>query len=341
MRHLSIYVRLVFFTFCYLSSPYLEAAYTIKNGRIVDVDKLATLQPDQHFSLGQTAMNNGDWQEASRQFAIVSNNFPNNPYGQQSLYYLGIAEFNLKEYDFANKAFSAYLKCQNNPPYFLEAIEYKYAIAEQLRGGAKRRLLGTKQLPKWSTGKSLALAIYDEVITAMPSHEMAAQALYAKGCLLWEKREYRLSIESFQLLCSRFPKNELTPTSYVNISCIYYDLCQNEPQNPDVLAFAELNAKKFIHEFPKDERIDEVRQNVQQIKECYATALYETARYYEKIKQPRASLIYYSNTIKNFPDTLVAQRCRDRLEQMGFTHDARALAPLVFPVPLSKKDKNS
>ncbi len=164
--------------------------------------------------------------------------------------------------------------------------------------------------------RTMALKIYDEVIAAMPSNEMATKVLYSKGFLVWEMEEYRDSIDAFQLLCKRFPKSELTPDSYVIISRIYYDLCQSEPQNPDILSFAELNARKFKQEFPKEERVCQAEHNVQQIKELYASALYETGQFYERVKQPRASIIYYYNAINQFPQTEIAQKCKARLHAL-------------------------
>lgn len=315
MKLKKVYLAFAFLVFGSISSS-VEAAYSIQNGKLVNADIVATLPVDQHYNLGIKAMRDCDWREASRQFTIISTQFSSSPYGQESLYHLGVAEYNLSEYDFANDAFSQYLKSQNNPQHFLNAIEYKYYIAEKFRCGARRRFLGTKQLPKWATGRTMALKIYDEVIGAMPSHEIATRALYSKGFLLWEMDEYRDSIDAFQLLCKRFPKSELTPDSYVIISRIYRDLCRSEPQNPDILAFAELNARRFRLEFPKEPRLSEADQNVQQIKELYAGALYDTGKFYEKLNQPRASIIYYYNAINQFPDTQIAQKCKERLHAL-------------------------
>ena len=318
-----IYLGLALLTLAINTS--LEGAYTIQNGSLVNANVIATLPVEEHYNLGVKAMNNKDWREAASQFTIVSSSFPTSSYGQEAFYYLGVAEYNMDEFDFANNAFSQYLKCQNNPQHFLSAIEYKYCIAEQFRGGAKRRFLGTKQLPKWATGRTMALKIYDEVISAMPSHEMATRALYSKGYLLWETGEYRDSIDSFQLLCKRFPKSELTPDAYVIISRIYQDLCQSEPQNSDILAFAELNARKFRQEFPKEERLSQADHNVQQIKELYAGALFETGMFYERVQQPKASIIYYYNAIRQFPDTEIAQKCKQRLHALDPTFNEEDL----------------
>jgi tetratricopeptide (TPR) repeat protein len=194
----------------------VEAGYTLRNGRLINADYAALYPADKHFELGQAAMAAKDMTEAARQFYILTTCFPNSPYGQEAYFYLGVAEFYLREFDFSNNAFTQYLKCKSNPQYFIQAIEYKFQIAERLRCGAKRRFCGSKQFPKWATGKTLALKIYDEVIAAMPSSEIAARALYSKGYLLWSIGDYRECIESFQLITKRFPKSDLFMKRFLN-----------------------------------------------------------------------------------------------------------------------------
>lgn len=307
----NIIVSTLFLICCLI--PSVDAAWTLKNGRLANADEIATRSPAEHFELGCKAFEDHNWKEAARQFRVVSRNYPNTTIGQDSNYYLGISYFYLEEYEFANDAFSQYLKCVNNPQFFQETVELKFAIAEKFKNGAKRRFFGTKQLPKWAPAKSLALTIYDEVIAAVPSHEIAAQALVSKGCLLWSMKDYHECIQSFQMVIKRFPKSELTPECYLLISKVFLEQCKYEFQNPDILAFAHINLRKFKQDFPRDERIVEAEGNVLAIKEVYAKGLYDTGQFYERTLKPRASIIYYYNAIKLFPDTCVAELCRQRL----------------------------
>ncbi len=293
-----------------------EAAFVLKKGKFYDANLVATLPVQEHFELGLKAIDQSDWKEASKQFRIVTGNFPKSTYAQDAFFYLGVAEFNLEEYDFSNEAFSSYIESKNNPKHFQEAIEYKFKIAQNLASGSKRRLLGTRRLPKWASGRTLALKIYDEVIASLSSHEIAAQALFAKGNLHWELEMYRPAIEDFQLIIKRFPKNELAPDAYVNISHIYLEMSSQELQNPDILNFAEMNLKKFRTAFPREERIAEVEQDLDDIKETYAMGLFETGKFYERTSKPTASLIYYNNTVKHFPDTDVAKTAKDKVQKL-------------------------
>jgi outer membrane protein assembly factor BamD (BamD/ComL family) len=283
---------------------------------------VATLPVQEHYELGITALGLSNWKEASKQFRIVTGNFPKSTYAQDAFFYLGVAEYHLEEYDFANEAFSNYINTGNNPKHFQEAIEYKFQIAQNLASGSKRRLLGTRRLPKWATGRTLAIKIFDEVIASLSSHELAAQALFAKGNLHRELQYYRPAIEDFQLLIKRFPKNELVPDAYVNISHIYLEMSSHELQNPDILNFAEMNLKKFRTAFPREERLADVEQDLEDIKETYAQGLYETGRFYERTSKPSASVIYYKNTLKQFPNTDVAKSAKDRIQKISPDDDS-------------------
>jgi outer membrane protein assembly factor BamD (BamD/ComL family) len=297
----------------YAANAHLEASYTFKNGRLVDTANVAYLPAPEHFAAGSQAMEDRNWQEAALHFNIVAHCFPRTSFGQEAPYYLGMAYFNLEEYDFANEAFSNYLKVQSNPRYFQETVEYKFCIAERFSAGAKRRFFGTKQLPKWASGQDMAVDIYDEVIATVPCHEMAARALVAKGNLLWSMKDYRGAVESFHLVIRRFPKHELAPECYLLISKLYLEQCHYEFQNPDILAFAQINARKFSRDFPREERLCQVEADVMAIKELYAKGLFDIGQFYERTCKPRAAIIYYQNTIHQFPETCIAAHCRERL----------------------------
>lgn len=291
----------------------VQAAYVFQRGRLIDVNEAATMSAQEHFLAGSQAYEQQDWEEAAKHFSIIKVNFPTSPYAQEGYYFLGVSYYFLEEYDFANDAFSEYLMVQSNPRYFESAVEFKFCIADQLNAGAKRRILGTKKLPKWGSGENLSLQIYDEVIAAVPCSDLAAKALIAKACLQWRMRNYRPAVESLQMVIRRFPKYEQTPDCYVYIGKIYLEQSVYEFQNSDILAFAQINFKKFERDFPREERLCEAREDVMAIKEIYANGLYDTGQFYERKYEPRAAMIYYQDAIRQFPDTRVADLCRERI----------------------------
>ena len=314
---ISLIVRTLFCTAGLVcASASLQGAFTIANGQLIDADQMPTMSCEEHFQAGIAAYNSNDWLEAARHFRIVSRGFPNSSHCNEALFYLGVSEYEAEEYDMANDAFCSYLAAQTNPRYFEEAVRYQLNIAEAYRCGAKKRFFGVRRFPKWASGKEAAFEIYESIITAMPSSEMAAYAMYAKGCLLWNSGDYQDSIELFQQVIRRFPRHELAPCCYVSIIKAYRELTYYTWQNPDYLALAELAFCKFQADFPREERLVTAEADLQGIKELYARGLYETGRLYERKGTPCASKIYYQQALNQFPSTQVAQLCESRLSEL-------------------------
>lgn len=306
-----------------------NAILIFKNGKIVNSDNVPTMTQEEHFYTGLNAMDNGNWQEAVKHLYIVTFNFPDTSFGQDSFYYLGLAYYNLQELDFSNDAFTEYLKRHKNPQHYEDAVAYKLDIAKQLRAGVKRRLLNGKYLPKWMPGDALASEICDQIVAAMPCHEMSAEALDMKAEYLWEQCSYRASIDTYQQLIRRFPKHELALQSYLAISKVYLDQGHSEVNNADILEFAQMNLTKFQLAYPNQNLlIAQVQEDFQAIQECYAHSLYETGLFYERVNHPGASAIYYRSAMSRFPETKVAWRCQQRLHFLTNTGNPESMSSI-------------
>jgi outer membrane protein assembly factor BamD (BamD/ComL family) len=271
----------------------------------------------QHYNKGSRYYNQGSWRLAMDEFEKVVYFFPNSAEAAEAYYYLGVCYFERKEYDFANQAFSNYLRAGGQPAFFEDAVYYKFCIAEHFRCGKKRRPLTFRYFPKWMPGETMALSIYDEVVVAMPNSDLAVNALYAKAQLLQKMETFREAVETYQVLIRRFPKHEMTPMCYLKIAETYSQQSVYEFQNPDILALAELNARKFKEEFPRETKLELVEGYVQRIKEMYAKGLCDMGLFYERMGHPKAGEIYFRSSIEEFPDTRVADYCRYHLKCLG------------------------
>lgn len=280
---------------------------------------------EDHFLRGSDLLERCAYEEAMLEFNEVIESGPGSSRFAESHYFLGLALFKLEEFDFANESFTQYLKSTNQPKYFEETISYKYQIAEKFRLGAKRHVFGTKKMPKWAGGQAIALQIYDEVIYALPCHELAALSLFAKASMLWEEGDWKEAVDCYQTLIRRFPKHERAPEAYLCINRVYLEQSKKEFQNPDLIVLAQINLKKFAKDFPKDERLAHAEADVQAIKEVYARGLYCTGKYYERTGKPGASIIYYQSAIKQFPDTKTARICQERLAILAPKEIAKGL----------------
>lgn len=299
----------------------VDASFVYREGEWRYVLQPATCSADEHYRLGMEAYNSDNFLEAANQLQILTDNYPSNPASDDAHFFLGMACFQNGDYETANTALNGYLKRNANPIYLTEAVAFKFAIAEAFRCGERARLFGYRKCPKWMNGRDLAVTIYDEVIAALPSSDLATRALFAKGSVLCEMQDFRSSVESYSTLIRRFPKHELAPESYLAIDQVYLCQAEVEFQNPDILVLAELNLARFRGDFPNDERVDEAAALVLQIEELYAWGFYSTGCFFERVCKPQSAALYYSSACCQFPDTQIAERCRERIARLAAKHD--------------------
>jgi len=311
-RHVLLIVTILFA----LTSQPLQAGYLFKNGKLIDEKFIASLPLEEHYALGIKALKAKNWQEAALQFRIVTINFPQAARSREAYYFLGVCLYHEGDEDTANDNFNKYLRVESSPKYFEETFQYKLAIANAFKNGARKHLFGFEKMPRVFQSRTHALEIYDEIIGALPNHELAAKALMGKAQVLLQKERYRECIEAYQTVIRKFPKTEYAAKSYSSISEVFLKQSNCELQNPDILALAQINAKKFAQDFPRDENVQQSQDKISEMKELLAQELYETGRLYERKKEPGASVLYYQAAIDEYPNTKVAQKCQERLQSL-------------------------
>ena len=71
-----------------LFSTMLNAGYTLKDGRFINQDNLATQSVQEHHSAALEALHSKNWTELIRQATIIIENYPNTPFSQESRFFL-------------------------------------------------------------------------------------------------------------------------------------------------------------------------------------------------------------------------------------------------------------
>ncbi|MCH9704350.1 MAG: tetratricopeptide repeat protein [Chlamydiae bacterium] len=303
---------LLLFTLC----STLFAAYTQIDGVWYKQEYAPQMSASEHFDTAKQQMKAEQYDEALRQYLVVLQNYPQTVFFTDALFQAGVCYMHIGHLDIADEYFAAYLNQKGTLKHFEQVFEHKFAIAEKFRAGKRRHPYGIAAMPRFASGKGYALELYDEIAATLPAREIAAKALYSKGLFLRKMYERKEAIEVFQTITRRFPKHRLAAESFMRISEVYLDNVQYEAQDPDLLALAQLNLQNFENAFPSEGRISVVEENLHQMRERYARALFDTARFYEKKKKKRAAEIYYRDMIARYPSTETAEQGRQKLAEL-------------------------
>ena len=112
--------------------------YSFANGRLEDGENLVNEESidiyyaQEHYRHGVEALNGKNWREAAKRFNNLVLNFSHTSFAQEAGFFLGVSFYNLSEYDFANNAFTAYLKSQSNPRYFWSLLSINSLLQRNL-----------------------------------------------------------------------------------------------------------------------------------------------------------------------------------------------------------------
>jgi TolA-binding protein len=310
-------MRLLGFLGLLVGAPSLQGAYLFKNGHFYNQKDVATKSIEEHYQCGIDALKAKKWADAYQQFRIIIVSFESASLAQDAQYYLGVCLYEMQDYDIANKEFTKYIQKSNTPNHLEDVYRYKLAIAQKLSGGAFCHLFGFESLPKLQTDRSMALAIFDEVASGLPNHDLAATALLGKAKLLKREEEFAEAIETFQAAIRRFPGSVFALKAYQGISSCYVEQIRRQPQNVDAIALAEINLKEIAKDFPQAQEVSIIGTDVTQIKELYVRSLYETGQLYERMSQPKAAVLYYHLAMTKFPTSSLAFLCRDRIKDLS------------------------
>jgi len=279
--------------------------------------QFSPLSLQEHYSALLAHYRQKDWAHVVEQGEVIKKYFIEAPLSNDASFYLGVGFFHLADFFKANHYLSDYLQHNVTSKLVHEAMEYKFAIAENYSKGARNPLFGVASLPRLVPAQEEALVLYDEVVAALPSHHpLVAKALWNKGILLLQQNDYREGIEVFETLIRKFPNSPLAIESYIEINRAYLLRANNEYPDNDFLELAEINLKKFQHVFSIKEKVDEACELFIEMQEIYAKHLYELGRFYERTGKNKASTLYYNRILSQFGATKSAREAAARLEKM-------------------------
>lgn len=273
-------------------------------------------KPQDYYNGAIKAFEEADFDSVVKNSDGLFQNYPLSILAAETRYMQAISYFNMGELHLADQALTHYLNDYSTLKHFEEAISHKFEIAQRYHEGERKRLFGGRHSPKWLSGKEDAVRLYDEVITTLPRHDLAAQSMFHKGNLLVSLESYKEAIESYQKLIRRFPKHPLAPESYLAIGQAYISQCENEFPDPNLIELAELNLRKFTEDFPGESRLADMGDMLQKIKENFAQDLYKNGRYYERKKKEKAAFLYYVSILQKYPTTEHAKKAEQRVAHL-------------------------
>lgn len=218
---------------------------------------------DVNYYLAVSYFKKSNWTLAKHQILEFLNTLsPDSELGPESLYILGLSQFNLKEYENAIESFKKIIK--NYP--------FKKDILRTAEIGIAKSFYENKQIEE-------AIKHFNQIIVKYPDSEETQESLIWLGDHYLEDGQYQKAIDYYQQFVNSFPGSESLGVVYYELSQSYTALEQYDQ------ALAVLNK---ISEKPD--------------KELYVKARLVIADIFSRELNPQSALDTYNNVIASSPE---------------------------------------
>lgn len=230
-----------------------------------------------------------------------------------------------KDYDKAYDAYNVYLTKYPHGQDFDSVVESMFGIAKRFLNGEKRKLFGVKT----TASMERAQQMFEGIVKSAPFSKWAPLAQFNVGETLEKQTKYPEAIAAYQVAVNKYPndaiaENALYQEGYVRLRQLREGSYDKASAQKAKEAFED-----FIYRFPQSEKVPQARENMKTLDTGVTKGALDVAKYYDKMKQHKAAVIYYNDVIKQQPGTPDAAYAKTRIDALKaeFGEDALKTGP--------------
>ncbi|MGB0579987.1 MAG: outer membrane protein assembly factor BamD [Limisphaerales bacterium] len=282
----------------------------VRAGKEGSLDDLATRAKDQ-LDIVQTAFKEGKYDKARAGARRLVKRWPLSDFAPAAQYYVARC---YEEDEKLEKAFKEYQKLLEKYPKidnYQEVLKRQYDIATKYLEGKKFKIFGLFPIYR-SMEKTVAM--YEKVINNGPYSEVAPQAQLKIGQANEKKKDYQDAIRAYEKAADRYhDRKDLAADALYKAAETYYSQARQAEYDQGVAKRALETYHDFISLYPEDERVDDARKKMENLRSEQARGAMTVAKYYEKRKQWSGALIYYNEVLAKAPNSVYAEEARTKI----------------------------
>ena len=304
-------IPLALLTFCQASQAYWIWSPDI--GKWINPKKNAKDTPEEQFKWAMGFYDKKDWDRAIEEFEKLPAAFPNSRLTAEGVYYLGLC-WEAKN-DLA-KAADAYQRLIDHYPYsdrIKDAVKREFDIANQFASGEKMKVLGIPVL----SGQEKAVELYKHIVKNAPFGIYGPEAQFQMGEVYKSQGEYEEAQKAFQTVVDEYPSSELVSKARYQIAYCSMQASKKSQYNEQYAERAIEEFQGFKESFPDDQhQVVEADEAIKALRNKKAMTNFQTAEFYEKQNKFKSAKVYYQGVVEKYPDTLVAEKARKKVEEL-------------------------
>ena len=208
--------------------------------------------------------------------------------------------------------FQKFINDYRQSPYYNDAIQQQFEIAEEARGGRKQ---GSLLFIPMKMDKSAIIKMYQAVISNSPYGKYAPYAQFAIGEVYQDDGDKVNANAAFQAVVDNHSNTKLASEAQFRIGAIA-SAAASRTQDASNLTTTRDALEIYRAAHPTGERSGEAEALLNQVNEAQSLKSLEIAKFYETSGKPKAAAIYYNEAIR-FGAADAALEARERLANLA------------------------
>ncbi len=226
-----------------------------------------------------------------------------------------------RDSDEAFKAYSTYTEKYPRGSEFDTVIQSQFGIAKTFLDGQKKKLLGVP------VGKSYERpqAMFGEIVKRAPFHRLAPMAQFNIGQTLEKDGKPMEAVAAYQEVITRYPGDAVADDAHYQIGYVRFHEAQQGSYDQADRQKARDSFEDFLNRYPASEKAAQARQNIQTLGNVDVKGTADVARYYDKMKNYKAAVVYYNEVIRLAPSGTETDYAKKRISALKSLVGAEAL----------------
>jgi outer membrane protein assembly factor BamD (BamD/ComL family) len=249
--------------------------------------------------------------KASRRVVAV---WPLSDYAPQAQYLVGRC-YEARGSD--EKAFAAYQKLLEKQPKitnYQEILQRQYVIANKFLAGKWFRLFGT--VPLYPSMDKTA-ELYTKIVKNGAYSDIAPQAQMNIGAAREKQSNYPLAVKAYELAADRYAdRPQVAADAIYRGGLALRKQAKTAEYDQSIAGKAIATFTDFMTLYPDDKRVPETQRIIAELRAEQARGNFQTAKFYEKYKKWKGSLVYYNEVLIHDPSSPYAGQARERIDEL-------------------------
>ncbi|MGD9895548.1 MAG: outer membrane protein assembly factor BamD, partial [Candidatus Methylacidiphilaceae bacterium] len=264
------------------------------------------------LALGKKLLDAKDYDNALRAFNVLVRRWPYSFFAPEAQF--RIAECLEKRGDFlkADKAYDKMIQKYPASSFFEQALERKLAIGNLFLAGEPQRLLGVPFGPSMK----IAVEIYESIIRAAPYGRLAPVAEFQLGLARTNEKKYSEAIAAFSRILDKYPNSELADDAQYQLGYTWYVSALSTAYDQSSGEKAMEAFEDYIVRYPLGDKVAAAREHLALLKKRATLGSFNIAAFYEKTRNYKAAFIYYSDVIRQNPESEQGKIAEQKVKQL-------------------------